>query len=234
MTALEKIFFYFNTVSNFSEILISIPCVLLSIVIHEVSHGYTAYKMGDPTARNFGRLSLNPLKHIDPIGAICMLFFHFGWARPVPINSRNFRNPKRGMALTALAGPVSNLILAFLGMLSFYALIALYSLFPESYEMADIICKFLAYVLVFFQMATIMNVSFAVFNFIPVPPLDGSRILYTFLPPKYYFGVMKYERYIAIAIMVLLYIGFLDMPLAFTRDIILKGMYRIIQFLPFV
>ena len=125
MTAIEKIVFYMNNVSEFSAILISIPCVLFSLVIHEVSHGFAAYKMGDYTAKISGRLSLNPLKHIDPIGAICMLFFHFGWARPVPVNSRNFRNPKRGMALTALAGPVSNMILAFLGMLLFHLTIAL-------------------------------------------------------------------------------------------------------------
>ena len=111
------------------EILIRVPIVLICLVVHEVSHGYMAMKLGDPTARNLGRLTLNPLKHLDPIGAICMLFFRFGWAKPVPINTRYFKKPRRDMALTALAGPVSNFIMAFAGVFIFCISRTIYTYF---------------------------------------------------------------------------------------------------------
>ena len=101
--------------SRLIEFLFVIPCVLIALSVHEVSHGWMAYKLGDPTAKNMGRLTLNPLKHLDPIGTLCMIFFHFGWARPVPINTRYFKNNKRDTALTAAAGPISNFIMAFAG-----------------------------------------------------------------------------------------------------------------------
>ena len=99
------------------SLLLALPCILIAIPVHEVAHGYMAYKLGDPTAKTMGRLTLNPLHHFDPIGALCMLFFHFGWARPVPIDTRYFKKPKRDMVLVALAGPVSNLLLAFFALL---------------------------------------------------------------------------------------------------------------------
>ncbi len=212
-----------------SELLIRIPVVLTALIVHEIAHGYVAFRLGDPTARNFGRLSLNPLKHLDPIGTICMLLFQFGWARPVPINSRHFKKPRRDIALTALAGPVANFILGFIGVLLFKVSLALFSALPPATGFA----LNLETVWVTFLSAWIsMNVYLGVFNMLPVPPLDGSRIFLTFLPPKYYFGVMKYERYIILGIFVALYIGLLDGVLSFLGNSLISGMLFIVGLIP--
>jgi len=116
--------------------LISLPCILIALSVHEAAHGWMAYKLGDPTARNFGRLTLNPLKHIDPIGAICMVLFKFGWARPVPVNSRYFKKPRRDMALTAAAGPIANFIAALLAMLLLSIYVAVCNAFPPQSQFA--------------------------------------------------------------------------------------------------
>ena len=200
-------------------LLLQIPVVLLALSCHEAAHGYIAWKMGDPTARNLGRLTLNPVKHLDPIGALCMLIAGYGWAKPVPINTRYFRNPKKGMALTALAGPVSNLILAFLFVI-FNALITVAAtLSPLANENILLIYSILAS---FSYMGVYLNVSLAVFNLIPIPPFDGSRIFLTFLPPKYYFGIMKYERFILMGVLILLASGYISFPIELiTNNIII-------------
>ncbi len=208
--------------------LLSVIVILISLTVHELSHGYIAYKCGDPTARNLGRLTLNPVKHLDPVGAVCMLLFGFGWAKPVPVNSRYFKNPKRGMALTALAGPVSNFLLAFIA-LFFYLLTT--SLAHPASEFAYNAVSILAY---FFYYFALINLSFGVFNLFPVPPLDGSRILFIFLPTKYYFGIMKYERYIAIAFLLLLWSGMITTPLSYIVGWIEGGMTWLIRLLPFI
>ena len=231
---LIEILSYMNNISRISSIILTIPVALLALTVHEVAQGYAAYKMGDPTARNSGRLSLNPLKHLDPLGALCMLFFHFGWAKPVPINSRNFRNPRCGTAITAIAGPVSNFIIAFVSIIFWHVLVAILNLFPANYEMTAFTCKFLAYVLVFFQISVSLNVSLGIFNMLPIPPLNGSRVLFVFLPVKYYFGIMKYERYISLGLLLLLYSGFLDAPLAFLVSNIIQGMEFIVNLIPFI
>ncbi|MBR6807807.1 MAG: site-2 protease family protein [Clostridia bacterium] len=211
------------------EILIRVPVVLICLVVHEVAHGYMAMKLGDPTARNLGRLTLNPLKHLDPIGAICMLFFRFGWAKPVPINSRYFRKPRRDMALTALAGPVSNFIMAFFGVFITSVSIAIWYRNPViegfGYNL------WTAW-LIFIETFILMNISLGVFNMIPVPPLDGSRIFLTFLPARYYFGIMKYERYIMLGMLVLLYTGLLTGPLSTIVTFIFNGMFDIVGLIP--
>ena len=120
---------YFST-DTLIQFLFVVPCVLIALTFHEFAHGYMAYKLGDPTAKNLGRLTLNPLKHLDPIGTICMIFFHFGWAKPVPINSRYFKKPRRDMALTAAAGPIMNFILALFGMLVCRILTKIFVAFP--------------------------------------------------------------------------------------------------------
>ncbi len=179
-------------------ILMWLPLIIFSLSFHEAAHAYTAYRLGDPTARNLGRATLNPLKHLDPIGFIAMLVIGFGWAKPVPVNARRFDNPRKGMAISSLAGPVSNLILA-VG----FAILAGVTNYCGSLATTEQTYMTLYYVNAFFSEGMFINVSLAIFNFIPVPPLDGSRILSVALPPKYYFGIMKYERYIGIAFAVI-------------------------------
>ena len=185
------------------EILLTLPIVVIALVVHECAHGFIAYKLGDPTAKRMGRLTLNPIKHIDPIGALCMLVFHFGWARPVPINPMYFKNPKVGMALSSLAGPVSNVILAFIGSFFYVLSNKLTYLIVYSAQVTALNIP-LSYVNEFFELFIVLNLSLAIFNLIPLPPLDGSRILSIFLPQKAYFGMMRYERYIGIGFMVVL------------------------------
>lgn len=190
-----------------------------------------AFKLGDPTARNLGRLTLNPLKHIDPIGTLCMIFFHFGWAKPVPINSRYFKKPRRDMALTAAAGPASNFIMAFIGIFLRQILIAIFNAFPASSSFVGYIQYAAIMLLTYFH---ILNLSLGLFNLIPIPPLDGSRIFLTFLPAKYYFGIMKYERYIQLALMLLLWTGIISLPLSKLVSLISNGMLWIVSLLPFI
>ena len=220
--------------SIFSDIpgfILRLIIVLFALTIHEVAHGYAAYKMGDPTAKVFGRLSLNPLKHLDPIGFLCMLLFRFGWARPVPINTRHFKNPRRGMAISALAGPFANVAMAFLGILVMRIYVAVLT---PNFAALDTEFKYNLAVLVldFFVQFASLNLYLGLFNLIPVPPLDGSRILFVLLPDKLYFGVMKYERYIQIAILILLYTGLLSGPLSVAFNFVYTGMDNLISLIP--
>lgn len=203
--------------SRFSELplmLLSLPMIFLALSVHESAHGLAAYKLGDPTARNLGRLTLNPIKHIDLFGFICMLVFHIGWAKPVPVNARNFKNPRRDMALTAAAGPLSNLLtaIALAGLLRLEIWLA-DSLFREemvffligetNFSMGFKCISVLTYIL---YMGVLLNISLSIFNLIPIPPFDGSRIAHVFLPTKWYFAIMKYEQIIMIVLLVLLWI----------------------------
>lgn len=183
---------------------LSALAVLLILTIHEYSHAYAAYRLGDNTARNLGRLSLNPIKHLDPVGAICMLLFHFGWAKPVPINARNFKKPKRDFAITALAGPLSNLICAFISAL-FVLLLKKYYLTAkfQSDFVEILVLNFYYFTLIFHQ----INVGIAIFNLIPIPPLDGSRLLNVILPTRTYFRIMRYERNIYLGMILWLLFG---------------------------
>ena len=217
---------YFST-DTLIQFLFVVPCVLIALTFHEFAHGYMAYKLGDPTAKNFGRLTLNPLKHLDPIGALCMLLFGFGWAKPVPINTRYFKKPRSGMALTALAGPISNLLMSLVAFI-----IGQYVFVLGGAQMFSDEVNFMQLLFIFFQVFYLLNLGLAVFNLIPVPPLDGSRILFVLLPDKIYFGIMRYERYIYLALLICLYLGVLDAPLNAAMRGMLWLFYKIAGILP--
>lgn len=220
--------------------LLALPVALLALSIHESAHGYAAYKPGDPTARNLGRITLNPVKHFDLLGFLSMLLFHVGWAKPVPINSRYFNNPRRDMAITGAAGPLSNLCLAIIHLLilrvsmifvadKFYGEVVSYA---ASYVTGSSFTGSLGFTLVslvlyMLYLGTIMNVVLTIFNLIPIPPFDGSRIFYAFLPPKWYFGIMKYERIIMLVFIFLFFLGFLSGPLNAAEDWLTNALFTL-------
>lgn len=186
-----------------TQLLLSALATVIALCIHEYCHGYAAYKLGDDTAARCGRLTLNPIHHIDPIGAIFMVFFRFGWAKPVPINPRNFKNPKRDFAITALAGPLSNILAALISAPIFLLFLRLLS--SAAYGGFGYILLYNT--ALFFSILTALNIGLGVFNMIPVPPFDGSRILNALLPQRIYFKVMKYERQIYWGVIAWLFFG---------------------------
>lgn len=219
--------FNFNSAYDVYEFLIRIPIVLFSLTVHEVAHGFAAYKLGDSTAKSLGRLSLNPLKHLDPAGAVCMLLFRFGWAKPVPINTRYFKKPRSGMAITALAGPTSNLLMS---LIAFIISRYIYAFGGASLYSEDV--TFIQLIAIFFETFFFMNLCLAVFNLIPIPPLDGSRIMFVLLPDKLYFGIMRYERYIYLGLIACLFLGVLDIPLNFVVNFIIRLFFQLSGLLP--
>ncbi len=205
-----------NALSIFMGVCVSAFVVFCVMPIHEYSHALVATKLGDQTARLSGRLTLNPMAHISPWGAIMILLVGFGYAKPVPVNVRNtkMKNKKVAMALIALAGPLSNLIIGFISVMVRYIIIVAAS--KRGGEMTTAIFA----LNIFFQYSAIININLAVFNLIPIPPLDGSRILFAILPSKFYFGIMKYERYIMAAMFLLLLTGVLTTPLSYLSNLI--------------
>lgn len=186
---------------NLQYILLLAPPILLALTFHEFSHGWMAYKLGDPTAKMAGRLSMNPLVHLDPFGTLMIFLVRFGWAKPVPVNPRYFRNPKRDMLLVSVAGPGANMLLAFVSGLilrTFHA--GSFNFLP-----ANILQPL--YIMVKFSLQ--INLALAIFNLLPVPPLDGSKILYGILPPQYDYIFRYLEQYGPFVLMGLIIFGML-------------------------
>lgn len=186
---------------------------MLAITFHEAAHGLVAYWLGDDTARAQGRLTINPIAHIDPIGLICILIAGFGWAKPVPVNPRNFKHPKGGMALTALAGPVANLILSFL-----LCLIAV----PLYFNFTGV----WAALGEFLWITASINAGFAIFNLLPVPPLDGSKLLIPFLPNRVLMRFIQWEGYIRFALMACIFLGLLDGVIGTAQSFVFGGIFE--------
>jgi len=211
--------------STVTDMLIRVVMVLVCLTLHELAHGLAAYKLGDNTAKERGRLTLNPIKHIDVFGLLMMIFVGFGWAKPVPVDPNNFKHPKRDMAITALAGPVTNLLIAAATMAIGGLAFALFTgdTFPET-----AIDYFLQFVW--------LSIGLGIFNLIPIPPLDGSKVLFSFLPDSVYSKILKYERFGFILLIGLTYLGVFNTFLSaaitktgdFMVDYIFLPLYRLI------
>lgn len=192
-----------TSVSSFIQqfAILAIP-VLSAITFHEVAHGYLAYLLGDPTAKNAGRLTLNPIKHLDPIGAIALFLVKVGWAKPVPIEPRYFKNPQKGIILVSLAGPVANFILAVVFALIFHLLVIIFGM-ATGQTTVNIIQP----LLYMCQAGVLVNIGLGVFNLLPVPPLDGSNILAGFLPPNWAQAYLQNSKFGFIILILLLITG---------------------------
>jgi Zn-dependent protease len=208
------------------EYVLSFLAVLVILTVHEYSHGYAAYRLGDNTAKNFGRLSLNPLKHLDPIGTICLVVFGFGWARPVPVNLRNLKNPRRDSAIISLAGPLSNLILAFISAFNY---LLIFSLLKDISFQNEFLLSLANNLLLFLYLFHSINVGIAIFNLIPIPPLDGSKLLFSFLPPKAYIAMLRNERKIYYVLIGWLLLG--DMLKAGALSVPFIAQNRVLSFI---
>ena len=218
MGALTGLLHHMDWLSMLLFVTSGVAC-LICLTVHELSHGLAAYKLGDPTAKLNGRLTLNPLSHVDWIGLFLLLAVGVGWAKPVPVDPRNFREPRKGMAITALAGPLSNFVLA-LGSLGIGSL--LFHFGPAN--------RPVAYLLLFLCQLSVLNVGLGLFNLIPIPPLDGSRVVEMFLPERAYRWVLRYERYLIVAVVLLAWMGFFGGPLYRAMAWVLQGMCEITQF----
>lgn len=204
--------------SAVSQILAILMIIFLILPFHEWAHAFTAKKLGDTGIDNGGRLTLNPLAHIDPFGALALLLFGFGWAKPVSVDPRQFKNPKLGMALVALMGPVANIVAAIAGALILNAIMT----FAPGFSQGQ---GFGYYVVLFLSYYVSINIRLAVFNLLPIPPLDGSKILFSFLPDRWVFWFYQNQMIISILMLVLLWVGVLNMPLSFLSGYVSRFVY---------
>ncbi len=193
--------------------LLSTVAALICLTVHELCHGLAAYRLGDPTAKEAGRLTLNPIRHIDWLGLLLMVTARVGWAKPVPVDPSRFKDPKRDMALTALAGPVSNFLLAWL----FLLLAGGVWRWMDAilWSATDWAVTAFYYLYLFLTNAAVLSVGLGIFNLFPVPPLDGSKVLFSLLPDKVYFTILRYERFVMAFLLLAVWFGLLDKPLTF-------------------
>ncbi len=206
---------------NIADLVIQIPVLLLALTAHEFAHGYVAYRLGDPTAKSLGRLTMNPLKHLDPLGTLAFIFIKFGWAKPVPVDPRYFRNPRQDMLYVALAGPATNLALAII-----CAILVKLILFIEPSLPHNLVTTIVYPFKICLVYSVWINVLLCIFNFLPIPPLDGSRILMGLLPHNMAAQYAQLERYSFVIILILLFTGIISkiiMPIIKTITYFLLG-----------
>ena len=208
--------------TNFLEITQTLIAVLIAITFHEFAHGYASYKMGDPTPKETGRLSLNPFKHLDFLGTICLMIVHFGWAKPVQVNPYYYKNRKKGMVIVALAGPMMNFLIMSISILVMGVILKVTGGYGGD---------FIIFVFDLFSLLAVINLSLGVFNLIPIPPLDGSKILGAILPEDKYFKYMRFERFGYLLLLAVLYFDVLRGPLNTVIMWIYNGVWDVVSFL---
>lgn len=206
-------------------LLLTLPAVILCLSIHETCHGLAAYALGDRTAANQGRLTLDPMAHIDPMGFLCMLLLGFGWAKPVPVNTSNFKNRRAGMAIVAAAGPVSNFLIGFVGYLLYFFI---------SYataSMSGVACLFVWVIAQFFRYLATLSIGLGTFNLLPVYPLDGYRVLDAFLPFEWSMKLRQYQTYLLLAMIALMWFGGTSILIGTVDGWIWNAAYRLVSLL---
>lgn len=211
--------------SQLLDLLIQVAAALLCVSFHEMGHGYAAWLLGDSTAKRRGRVSMNPLRHIDPLGLLLLVTAGFGWAKPVPVDMQHFRRPKLGMALTALAGPFSNFLM---GTAALLAASALYHV-----ALAQLMTTLWLYNLFLFLVRiAVLSMGLGIFNLIPIPPLDGSKVVFSLLPDRVYYTILRYERYLMFLLFALVFLNVLDAPLSVLLNGGLRGLCWLTGFPP--
>lgn len=207
---------------DIKTLLINVPITLIALTLHELAHGWVSGKLGDPTPKRDGRMTLNPMAHLDLVGTLLMILTGFGWAKPVMVNPMYYKDRKKGMALVGIAGPITNVLLAFVGMM-LYAL-SLVVCFKLGVSQA--VTSTVSYIA---QLFVVRNLCFAVFNLIPIPPLDGSRVLFAFLPDRIYYNIMRYEQYLYFGLILLIATNVLDTPLAIAQTAVIGFFENIVS-----
>lgn len=205
---------------NYRDLIYLVPAALLAIAGHEFAHGYVSWKLGDPTPKEDGRLSLNPFRHLDPIGTLCLIILHFGWAKPVRINSWYYKDKKKGVVFTALAGPAANFIMAFAGIWGMGII------YKATGGYAGNVLVYLYNLLNYFAL---LNIGLGVFNLIPVPPLDGSKVLSILLHNDENYIEQHVSRYGYIVLIILAVTGILTIPISLAQSGVYRGMYALVR-----